>query len=285
MNPSGEKSASLWIWLVGLCWALSAAAGAGTEADGGALRYQVSYQGILSAGSRVAIAEVRLRAGVPGGEAPYREAELTASSAPFGYVERIYPIRYRFRSWYWPDHSGVLVSEYYEYGHPDDIDHKLIYLDSREQPFVARRLAGPDTPELRDLAAGRYQAACARGERHAYDRLGLLQAVRALPLRPGQEHEFRVSNGSEMLRYRIKVEKRVPLRAAGRDWQALKLRFDGLRSDAHGNSKHAHRPVFIWVSDDAAHIPLLAESRHALGRFRVSLQALPADTTRVALNR
>jgi hypothetical protein len=271
-------------WLL-LCLCLLGAGVSAAPGDtrGGTLHYRVSYQGILSAGSRVNIADVTLRTREPAPDAGYHEAALTVSSAPYAYVERFYPIRYRFRSWYWSDRSGVLASEYYEYGRPDDIDHKLIYLDDRSRPFVTHTLGRADSPELSDLAEGRYHAASARGERHAFDRLGLLQAVRGMPLGIGQVHEFRVSNGSEMLRYRVKVEKRVRVRAAGRAWDSLKLRFEGLRTDRHGNERHAHRPVYIWVSDDARHIPLLAESRHALGRFRVSLTSTGVKSTRVAL--
>ena len=247
------------------------------------LHYRVSYRGLFSAGAEVSIANVVLRTRRPSAHAAYLESELTASSEAYSHVESIYPIRYRFRSWYWRDRSGVLASEYFEYGRPDDIEHKLIYLDTRDKPFVTRNLRRKGPLDLPSLRNGSYQSAVASGERHAFDRLGLLQHLRGQALRPGQVLESKVSNGSKMLRYRVKVEKATRIRLAGRDHAALKLRFDGLGVDERGREKHAHRPVYIWVSKDERHIPLLAVSKHVLGTFRIELR--PArSTAKVALS-
>ncbi len=239
------------------------------------LRYRVSYQGLFSAGAKVPIADLRLRTRQPSTASPYLETELFASSARYGAVEAFYPIRYRFRSWYWRDRSGVLAAEYHEFGRPDDLEHKLIYLDDPQRPFITRNLlreGGQDLPRLR---AGDYAARVAMGERRAFDRLGLLQAVRGRVLRPGDVFEARVANGSRMMNYRVKVEKATSLFVAGGERAALKLRFDGLRYDERGRKEAAHRPVYVWVSADARHIPLLAEARAAVGRFRIELQAMP----------
>ena len=236
------------------------------------LHYRVTYQGLFSAGARVPIADVKLRTRLPSPDAPYLESELFASSAPYGAVEAFYAIRYRFRSWYWCDRSGVLAAEYHEFGRPDDLEHKLIYLDDPEKPFIARNLLHEGELDLPRLHAGAYAARVAVGERHAFDRLGLLQAVRSRALRPGEVFEARVSNGSRMLNYRVKVEKVTRVHVAGSEREALKLRFDGIEYDRRGRAKATHRPVYIWVSTDARHIPLLAEARAAVGRFRVELQ-------------
>ncbi|BAN68574.1 DUF3108 domain-containing protein [endosymbiont of unidentified scaly snail isolate Monju] len=209
---------------------------------------------------------------LPSPDAPYLESELFASSAPYGAVEAFYAIRYRFRSWYWRDRSGVLAAEYHEFGRPDDLEHKLIYLDDPEKPFIARNLLHEGELDLPRLRTGAYAARVAVGERHAFDRLGLLQAVRSRALRPGEVFEARVSNGSRMLNYRVKVEKVTRVHVAGSEREALKLRFDGIEYDRRGRAKATHRPVYIWVSTDARHIPLLAEARAAVGRFRVELQ-------------
>jgi hypothetical protein len=239
------------------------------------LRYRVTYQGLFSAGARVPVADVKLCTRLPSPGASYLESELFASSARYGAVEAFYPIRYRFRSWYWRDRSGVLAAEYHEFGRPDDLEHKLIYLDDPEQPFITRNLLHEGELDLPRLRAGTYAAQVAAGERHAFDRLGLLQAVRSHVLRPGEVFEARVSNGSRMLNYRVKVEKATRVHVAGSEWDALKLRFDGIEYDRRGREKAAHRPVYIWVSADARHIPLRAEARAAVGRFRVELQRSP----------
>ena len=265
-----------WAWL--LLGLPTSAASAAEE-----LHYRVSYRGIFSVGAEVSIADVVLRTRTPAAQSPYAESELVASSEAYAHVESIYPIRYRFRSWCWRDRSAVLASEYFEYGDPRDTEHKLIYLDRPGKPFVSRPVSREAPLDIPVLRSGAYEPVAAKGERRAFDRLGLLQRIRGSDLHPGAVVESVVSNGSRMLRYRAKVEKAMPLRVAGREWSALKLRFDGLETDAHGNQKHSHRPVYIWVSADPSHIPLLAESRHALGRFRVELVPSRPSATELAL--
>jgi len=243
------------------------------------LQYRVVYRGVFSAGAEVAIADVELGTRFPGAGA-YAEAHLRASSERYPLVEAIYPIRYRFRSWYRPDGSGVLAAEYLEYGSAADREHKLIYLDRPEAPFITRRLERT-LPDLASLERGDYRSPPSGGVRRIFDRLGLLQLVRGLELAPGREIEASVSNGSHLLRYLVKVESEVEIKVAGRPWRAFKVRFDGLREDKQGREKHAHRPVFIWLSVDPRHIPLVAESRHSLGLFRVEL-APPGDGVQVA---
>jgi len=271
MNSKGWRG---WLILIGVVLVLlpGALALAGETVE--ELHYRVTYQGLFSAGARVPIADVKLCTRLPSPGAPYLESELFATSARYGAVEAFYAIRYRFRSWYWRDRSGVLAAEYHEFGRPADLEHKLIYLDDPEKPFITRNLLQEGELDLPRLRTGVYVARVAVDERHAFDRLGLLQAVRSRPLRPGEVFEARVSNGSRMLNYRVKVEKATRMHVAGSDWNALKLRFDGIGYDRRGREKAAHRPIYIWVSADARHIPLLAEARAAAGRFRVELQPL-----------
>lgn len=252
-------------WLAGLlCFGSALAAELPEE-----LHYRVSYQGVFSAGAKVPIADLVLRTDRSAPDAPYLESELLVSSAPYAAVETFYPIRYRIRSWYWPDRSAVLASEYHEFGRPDDIEHKLIYLDRTDRPFLSRNLLKEDREALQALLGGSYRAKAQRGQRHAYDRLGLLQAIRAGDLRPGSRFTRIVSNGSKMLRYRVKVEKAQPLALGGQSWPALKLRIDGLEQDERGREKPAHRPVYLWLSADSRRVPLQAVARGAAGKFYI----------------
>ncbi len=266
------------VLLAGLFWLAGPASAAATLES---LHYRASYQGLFSAGARVRIADVELHLRRPDAGAPYLESELLASSAAYGAVEAIHPIRYRLRSWFWPDRSGVLAAEYHEFGRPDDLEHKLFFLDDPEQAFVAHDLRKEGEGLLQRLRRGRYLARVGMGQRRAFDRLGLVQAVRARALAPGDRFEVPVSNGEKMLRYRVRVEKAETLQLGGRRWPALKLRFDGLEQDERGRWKHAHRPVFLWLSRDDRHLPLLAEARAAVGRFRIELVEAPG--TQVAL--
>lgn len=253
-----------------LCLLLLLFAGPGLAAQ---LNFQVLYQGIFSAGSKLQIADLSLSERRPAA-APYHESELRVTSQAYDYVEALYPIRYRFRSWYLDDHSTGLVSEYFEQNRREGIRHRLIYLTDPEQPFVTRDLVEEGEADLPDLLAGDYRFVLSDSHEARFDRLGLLAHVRAQALAPGTFLQAKVSNGKKMLTYRVRVEKREQIQAAGRNWKALKLRFDGVGVDKHGREKHAHRPVFIWLSDDPQHTPLRAVSRHVLGRFSIELRSI-----------
>jgi len=251
-------------------------------ASGEGLQYQVLYRGVFSIGSQIAIADVTLRSRHPGTQADYRESELVASSQAYDYVETFYPIRYRFRSWFAEDLSTGLAFEYYRQKRRSNIKHRLIYLDNPKQPFVTRDLVAEGELDLPALLDGSYRRVSSNAQEARFDRLALLQHVRAQDLSPGREFSVRVSNGKRMMDYRVSVEARELVQAAGRNWQALKVRFDGVRINELGHEEHAHRPIFIWFSDDPKHIPLRAVSRHTLGKFTIKLRKIVESPSQLA---
>lgn len=236
------------------------------------LRYQVVYQGLFSAGGRMPIADVSLQTRVPAEKSGYREAEMQVTSKAYPTVEAFYPIRYRFRSWYLADHSSALAAEYYEENKRSGKRHRLILLDDPAEPFVVHNLLDEGLMALPSLRAGQYPAGSReQGGPQRFDRLGLLQSVRALALEPGEVFNSSVTNGKKLFDYRASVETREAIDVAGRQWDAVKVRFDGLEQPQEGQQRHAHRPVFVWFSADSRHLPLRAVSRHALGRFTIEL--------------
>jgi hypothetical protein len=241
------------------------------------LQYQVSYQGLFSGGARMPVADVSLVSREPGRDAGYLESELRVTSEEYGPVEAFYPIRYRFRTWYLPDASTGVASEYFERNNHADAKHRLVYLDDPREDFVTRDLAAEGELDLPALLAGTYDPGAATSGLARFDRLGLLQRVRSLELRPGMQTDELVSNGKKMFRYRVTVEKQEILQAAGRNWKALKLRFDAFKQNKHGKERPAHRAVHVWLSDDARRLPLLAEGKGAAGRFYIELKAPPVD--------
>ena len=239
------------------------------------LHYRVSYQGFFSAGARLSIADVILSTRQPASESAYAETEMQVSSEAYGAVEAFYPIRYRFRSWYLPDRSASLAFEYWQRKRSGKLKHRLTYLDDPQEPFITRDLQAEGELDLPSLLAGDYPAAAPQSPR--FDRLGLLQRVRSLPLQVGQQVELPVTTGKAMLHYRVSVEAEQQLQIAGQSWSALKLRFDGLEPDDRGKLRHSHRPVFIWLSNDAQRLPLRADSKHTLGRFTLEM-VLPGQS-------
>ena len=265
-------------WRVVLAWLLLAMSGGSVAAVGfpEELHYQVYYRGLFSAGARMPIADVTLKTRDPAGGAAYLESELGVTSEDNAHVEAFYPILYRFRSWYLRDRSSCLAAEYFERNNRSGLKHRLIYLDDPQEDFVTRDLVAEGDLDLPALLGGTYSgdAAATRAEGR-FDRLGLLQRVRGLALQPGMQLQEAVSNGKQMLHYRVTVEQRSDRSVAGRQWAALKLRFEGLETDQRGKLEHAHRPVYIWLSDDAWRVPLLAVGRAAVGKFYIELKQPP----------
>ena len=87
---------------------------------------------------------------------------------------------------------------------------------------------------------------------------------------------FEVTNGRELLIYEVSVVAAQTLNIAGTELAAWKLRFEGMQRGRQGKLEAAHRPVYVWLSRAAGHVPLRVESRHPIGRFRVELKQGPA---------
>jgi hypothetical protein len=264
-------------WLLAACLLVSQPAigdGAGREYD-----YQVSYRGTFSLGQELPIADLLLTGAAATAGAEFAETRLEVSSEAYPVVEALYPIRYRFRSWGNPL-SGELVG--FESFEQTNRERHRLYLRSDShrgvQSFDVTK--GDGAGVLAQLTAGT-RPAMAAGAGALYDRLGLLERVRSRDLRAGEEFRLPVTNGRDRFNYRVKVEGEQMLTLDGRSLPSWKLRFDGYEVGDDGREEVAHRPVFIWLSRDAERIPLRADARHAVGRFRIELKQ-PAGAARLA---
>lgn len=260
------------LWLAGLCALLGGAALAGQTLE--RLDYQVSYRGLLSLGQDVQIADVSLHTRGLGDSPFVRELSLEASSEAYPAVESVYPIRYRFRTWLSGDGARLVGFETYE--KTQGLRHRLYLRDGSARGV--KRLDMPDRAARRaiaQLAAGDTPPGVA-DEDLLLDRLGLLQHVRRAQLAEAKEFRFAVTNGRHPLVYRVLVEAAQTVEIGGHSVPAWKLRFDGSRVRDDGTEEPAHRPVSIWLSRAPGHLPLRADSRHAVGLFRVELKQAAA---------
>ena len=250
--------------LVGLI-VFSAGASAVTHES---LGYQVVYRGVFSLGQDMAIADIRLASELPAEDGTPPQMSMVASSAAYGQVESLYPIRYRFRSWVDAASGQLIGLEAYEKTHREK--HRLYLRD--DSAAVMRRVDpaavhdGEQLARLLAVEAGRLPPTS-----RLFDRLGLLQQLRRETLRAGAVFEFPVTNGRDRMHYRVRVEKATRLRLGGGVVPSWKLRLDATEVDEHGHEVEAHRPVYLWLSRDARQIPLRVDVRHAIGRFRVQL--------------
>lgn len=241
------------------------------------LDYQVTYRGVFSLGTDMPIADLSLA--TRGGDPPgLREAQLDVTSGAYPLVESVYPIRYRFRTWTEPNDHRLLGFESSELMR--DHRHRL-YLRSASRSGVTGYdlLSGEGRIQLAQLTAGRRPSDVAAASVALFDRLGLLQRVRAARLHAGAEFRFPVTSGRARLNYLVRVEGMEPVRIGDQLRQAWKVRFEGFEPLPDGQRTMAHRPVFAWLAQDAAHTPLRVDARHPVGRFRIELAALGSGSS------
>ncbi len=255
------------LWVFGyLMLALVSAAGAVEQLD-----YRVTYRGVFSVGADLPIADLSL-ATRRKFRSDFGEAQLNVTSGAYPFVESVYPIRYRFRSWTEPKAKGLLGFESYE--HTRDRRHRL-YLRGPSHSGVRRYdlTSGEGRAQLAQLAAGRRPSEVAASSRALFDRLGLLQVVRAAQLHSGAEFKFPVTSGRSRFEYIVRVEGEDSVRIADRLLRAWKVRFEAVEQLVDGRRATAHRPIFAWLAQDAVHTPLRVDVRHPIGRFRIELAA------------
>lgn len=245
------------------------------------LNYQLSYQGMLSLGKRLPIADLQWHYRVLDDEnenaGRIDETQLQLSSHAYAHVEKLYPLRYRFRSWRAAGSTRVLASEYFEQNNHNPPKHQLIHLDHPSLPFETHELSPQGLRSLPALEAGTYGYAeeVVTEAVAGFDRLGMLQGLRTEVLSLGQTTRYAVTNGRGMLEYRVTPQKQQSITVSGVQYPAWKIRFDAITVDKKGRERHAHRPLYVWLSDDDQRIPLRAEGRHKLGVFILELHPQP----------
>jgi len=243
------------------------------------LHYVASYKGPFSAGENWAIADVKLDSKplqLPAlGKVTQITMEATSESYPF--VEEHFPFRVRYQSIYVPDEQHVLALEKYQ--KTSRLKHEINWVDIEQGKLLRFRSKGKNAGKQPfPTALQQWLEPGERFEFHKYspsgfeaglhDRLSMLQMIRQQPLATGREYVFSVTDGKHRYRYVVRVENRHKIKIGKKQHLAWKLRFDAM--DVR-KRKAAHRPVYVWLADDAQHTPLLFENRHFLGSFMVTL--------------
>lgn len=261
---------------------LSTSSLAGTESAGQALwSFSASYQGLLSAGLPLDIAEIRLQSSPPSPGAA-REARISLSSVGFGATELIMPLRYCYRSRMSADTGITLDTDWWSrIGNKASRGRLLFDRDQRRvlRLHTERKLQEeayddelaqstlPSPAKLdHDLDTLPFPAGVL-----PMDRLAMLLWLREQDLRPGQVLEPPISDGRKLQGFRIRVEAEETLDWHGEIRDSLRIRLEPLEKDG----KTAD-PTWLWLSRDTQRLPLKFSSKRAFGRFEMRLQPSPA---------
>ncbi len=249
------------------------------------LYYEATYQGLFTAGQPVRIAVISLETErVEQAESgSLVQSVMRVTSRPYAFVEKHYPFRVRYRSVWSNREPGVQAMEIYE--KTGRTRHEIIWVDREAGRMRRYRPKGKHAGEhVFPVSLRRWLAAGEEFQFHKYGRhavpkgmqdwLSMLQAVRAGRLETGMVRQYATTDGKHLYHYRVKVENRRLLVVDGQSRWTWKLRFDATEE---GKPGAAHRPVYVWLSDDEKREPLKFESRHPLGRFTILLSAAAAS--------
>jgi hypothetical protein len=286
-----------------LCLAMGAAAPSWASSEpppylGERLEYTASYEGLLSAGKEVSIADVVLssdeRSTRFNGETAYKMS-VSASSEAYPDVDLMLRVRYSFSSLISEDLQRSLMFEQTENGR--DRVHKVVWLDWQGHR-VARLRTAEKGREIDSVEEGKASVALSpslleqlgvRAEAADYeaklveadplpdrllDRLSFMYALRTQDFSDGDSLQVPVTDGSKLLEYRVEVIGSESIRAAGRTWKTRHLRIFAFEMDEQGKGKGEpeHEPVDVWLALDEARTPVRFASERNLGRFDVRLR-------------
>ena len=198
---------------------------------------------------------------------------MDLTTEPFSQAELIYPIRYRYRSWFEPDQQiPLLVSEYLK---TDEVNEEFLWFDHANQQgyrYVKQETAEEKEADLPGFVMEKVgitqgeQSLIAQSHQKRFtgngiwDYLSLLHRLRVMELKPGQVFKLPVYNGKEVKQIQVKVEEEQ-LQELGWNRLAFKLSLTELRK----GKARKDRSSLIWISNDEERLPLRFYTKRAFG--------------------
>lgn len=244
------------------------------------LEYEASYQGPLTANSKISIARISLQTravSLPSIKDKLFETSMRVSSSASSFVEEQYPFRIRYLSLYRVNPVVLIAMEKYKL--TDELKHEVVWMD-HDNGRVARykkRVGNSALPAVlgkwldTQEHFSYYKPARHKTQDGLVDRLAMLQSLRSLAMSPGVRYNFPVTDGKRLLHYRVDVLGLEQIQLAGKRVQAWKLVLNGFYTKK-GVTSPRHAPIHLWLSNDAARIPLRFAHQHPLGSFTVELR-------------
>lgn len=286
------------------------------------LHYLASYKGVFSLFNRMDIADVDYQVEslpvenlpvenlpVDKSTTPARQIRLAVSSEHFQTVERLYPFRYLFKSFFLADKPATLFFEHLKTTKKSKKKkHQLGLLDHSQekvQLFQSGQFDELITPDnFKQLSELQLEAVAARlqlkpkaealsnVEDMPIDRMTMLELIGEQIKQGLQEKTYLVTNGDELFHYLVTFqgkhdyqlgEKMMPSQKVKIEAFELKPEpkvnfvendYDLIRQAQaqQTNPEYAHSPVYAWFSLEEKPVALKFVNHHAVGDFIIELK-------------
>jgi len=254
-----------------------------TEDASGRLSYTVSYRGLLSLGMQMDIAgvELYLNPAEVDSKASDQPIEVNVSTSAYDLSEALIPTRFCYRSHLHGEELATREADWWSRigskatrGHLnfDRTNRRVLRLHAE------RRLEeGHDKEQAADQLSKRFRqsGSAIDSERNEapypsgvgpLDRIGMMLWLRQQRLAPGQVLQPAVSNGKQLVGYRLEVEEIEEI-----EWNGERRSSFRIRMEPRVNNDDDTDPTWLWLSRDEARLPLLLRSSRAFGSFEARL--------------
>jgi len=278
-----RKSQAAMMFLLLLCVDIALA----VPFDNESLIFHAYYQGPFSGEKKIGIADVQWqtqRIGLNRSGKTALETRMEINSKAYDFVERLYPFRLVYRSLVSLQTMGSIAYERYD--STDKHGRELTWLDAESslalrfrEGYVYERDTDSQLPSVIVSWGSQqqdylfYKPARHKALPQMVDEMALLQRIRREELSVGAQFEIPVTDGKRQYLYKISVVGSEPLTMANKNWDTLKIKFDGYRIK-HGESKQDHDTVWVWLANTPQRTPLRFKYRNAIGRFLIDLHSL-----------
>jgi len=217
------------------------------ESEPEKLHYQASYKGVLSLFQTMSIADVWYATDtVPAdsSENPIRLSSLSVSSENFSMVERLYPMRYQFLSFFSEQPARTLLFENlkvtkksrktkHKVGLFDRQNQKVQLFTSKNKQLVIgvdNALSVINENELETVqqkyALDVKAPALTKLQADPVDRLTLLQLIRQQVKENRQSQKYFVTTGDELMTYQVSMQNKDVVKVGNKPVNATKLKIE-----------------------------------------------------------
>ncbi len=246
------------------------------------LSFVASYQGLLTAGANLQIAnlELSIKQEADGSES----VEVTLSTREHEAAEFFLPVRFCYRNQLLPETGSTLRARWWSRIGNKAHKGELVFDEQRRQ--VIRRYVKAEQGDSENHAEDWSRPVATRENERAIkyeldkqafpkngwpmDQLSMIRWLSGQNFKPGQEILLPTKNGETLDGFRVLAEAFEDIDWHGRSVPSIRLR---LEPQVNKDGKH-REPTWLWLSRDRG-LPLRFRSDRAFGHFQLQLLPKP----------